>query len=353
MRYVYSTVLLLSAAMLVGCGELYDAPPAPFIEGAEDGLLDDASVPVVLSFGEAVDPTTIHVKVVRAVTDIEGNLADEDADPATELDVFFISHPVDGDVGGVGELIEGNTKLRIVLKAPLPVGPKLALLVEKGLADVAGHETTTRKRLGFGYSANLECNAPSAVFGSGYYFMLADILEPLATQVQLWAYYDVDPMTGAVHGQCTNADRIKDPNRCPMACTDGKVCRLLPQPECVLPSTKAGTVDEYSDYVPNPTPPTGYTFPIEGCVQDQPDGTVAFVTAPTDVVVQSPAVTLRNVTLNASFGKDAMGVLRGAGSLVSDQVLIGTTASGKGKGGLDARKVPTDEVPKDVPLPEP
>ena len=167
MRYVYSTMLLVSAVMLAGCGELYDAPPAPFIEGAEDGLLDDASVPVVLSFGEAVDPTTINVKVVRAVTDIEGNLADEDADAATELEIFFSSHPRDGDKGGVGELMDGNTKLRIVLKAPLPVGPKLAVLVEAGLADVAGHKTTTRKRLGFVYSANLECISASAVCACG------------------------------------------------------------------------------------------------------------------------------------------------------------------------------------------
>lgn len=353
MTRLCSTIFVLSAALLTGCGELYDAPPAPFIEGAEDGTLDDPNAPIILSFAEPVDPTTIDIKVIRAATDIEGNLADEDEDLTNELDVMFSSHPVDGDVGGFAELLDNNSRLRIVPSASMPVGPKLAILVEKGLKDLAGNTTTTRKRLSFGYTFKLECNAPSAVFDSGYYFMLADIKQPLKVQVQLWTYLEVDPMTGKVRGQCTNGDRIKDPNRCPMPCASSEVCRLLPEPACVPPSEKAGTVDEYSDYEPNETPPTGYTFSVDGCVQDQPDGSAIFVTAPTDVVVQSPPVTLRNVTLGASFAKDAMGVLRGSGSLAADQVLLGTTASGKGEGGLDARKVAADEAPMNVPMPMP
>jgi hypothetical protein len=352
MSRIGSTILFLSlsAAMLTGC-DMYDAPPAPFIEGAEDGSLDDPNAPIILSFAEPVDPATIDIKLSRATVDLEGNLADEDDDPETNLDVLFSSHPRDGDVGGFAELIERNSKVRIVPSAALPIGPKLAIVVEKGLKDLAGNETTTRKRLSFGYTFKLECNAPSAVFDSGYFFMLADIKQPLKVQVQLWTYLEVDPMTGKVHGQCTNADRNPDPNRCPTPCKSSEVCRLLPAPACVAPSEKAGTVDEYSDYVVNDNPPTGYTFSIDGCVQDQPDGSVVFVTAPTDVVVQSPPVTLRNVTLGASFMKDAAGVLRGSGSLGAGQVLLGTTASGKGEGGLDARKVPTDEAPMDVPLP--
>jgi hypothetical protein len=347
-----SSILLLSllAAMPLGC-ETYDAPPAPIIEGGEDGVLEDPKAPLVVCFAEPVDPATINVKIIRLVTDREGNLGDEDTSDGTDLNILFSSDQV-GDVGGTSELFENNSKLRITPNAPLPIGSKLAVLVETGLTDLQGNATKTRKRLTFSYSFKLECNAPSAVFESGYYFMLADIKKPLMVQVQLWAYFNVDPVTGAVHGQCTNADRITDPNRCPMPCID-QVCRLLPSPACVKPSEKAGDVNEYSDYEPNMIPPAGYTFSIDGCVQDQPDGSVAFVTAPTEVIVQQPAVTLRNVTLSASFVKDAMGVVRGGGSLAADEVLLGINPSGKGEGALDMRAVSADEAPKDIPMPMP
>lgn len=348
-----SSILTLSllAAMPLGC-ELYDAPPTPAIEGAEDGVLEDPKAPLVVSFAEPVDPATINIKLIRVVTDIEGNLGDEDTSADTELNVLFSSDNI-GDVGGTAELLENNSKVRITPNAPLPIGSKLAILVEPGLKDLQGNVTKSRKRLTFGYSFKLECNAPSAVFEPGYYFMLADIKAPLKVQVQLWAYFNVDPMTGAVNGQCTNADRIKDPNRCPMPCKSSEVCRLLPEPACVAPSEKAGTVDEYSDYVPNEIPPTGYTFSLDGCVQDQADGSVAFITAPTEVIVQQPAVTLRNVTLAASLTKGANGVVRGGGSLAADEVLLGINASGKGEGGLDMRAVSADEAPKDLPMPMP
>lgn len=344
-------LLSLSAALGLGC-ETYDAPPAPFIEGAQDGVLEDPKAPLVLSFAEPVDPATINIKLIRVVTDIEGNLADEVSNPATELNILYSSDQI-SESGGTSELLDNNSRMRITLNAPLPIGAKLAMLVEPGLTDLNGNETKTRKRLTFGYSFKLECNAPSAVFESGYYFLLAEIKAPLSIQVQLWSYLEMDPVTGKVRGQCTNADRIKDPNRCPTPCTSGDVCRLLPEPACVKPSEKAGTVDEYVDYTPNFTPPTGYTFSVEGCVKDQEDGSVAFVTAPTEVIVQQPAVTLRNVTLAASLSKEASGVIRGGGSLAADEVLIGINASGKGEGSLDIRVVPTDEAPMDVPKPMP
>lgn len=346
-----SSILLLSSVLTAGC-DVYDAPPTPTIVGAEDGVLEDPKAPLLVSFAEPVDPATINVKVIRLVTDVEGNLGDEDADPLTDLNVLFSTDQI-GDVGGTKELLENNSQLLITPNAPLPIGAKLAVLVEAGLTDLAGNTTKTRKRLTFGYSFKLDCNAPSAVFQSGYYFLLADIKQPLKVQVQLWGYFDIDPMTGAVHGQCTNADRIKDPNRCPMPCKSSEACRLLPAPACVAPSEKAGTVDEYSDYVPNQIPPTGYTFAIDGCVQDQPDGSAVFVTAPTEVIVQQPAVTLRNITLGASLIKDAMGVVRGGGSLAADEVLIGINPSGKGEGSLDMRFVSADEAPKDIPMPMP
>jgi hypothetical protein len=190
-------------------------------------------------------------------------------------------------------------------------------------------------------------------FPAGGYFLLSDIKSPLKVQVQLWAWFDIDPATGKVRGQATNADRNPDKSRCNLPCKSSEVCRLLPAPACVPPSERAGTEDEYSDYIPNPTPPTGYSFTIDGCAQDQADDSVVFVTAPVDVVVQSPPVTLRNVTLTAQLKRDAESVLRGSGSLAADSVLIGTTPSGKGEGGLVMRFAPAEEVPADIPKPPP
>ena len=62
--------------------------------------------------------------------------------------------------------------------------------------------------------------------------------------------------------------------------------------------------------------------------------------APVDVFVTSPSVTLRNTKLTASFAIDAQSVLRGAGNLSADDVLLGTSESGAGAGTLTARATP-------------
>ena len=352
MRRLPLSLLLLSLVAPLGAGcELYDGPPQPRIVGAEDGVLEDASAPVVLAFSEPVDPTTLNVSIIRLETDVEGNLLDEDDDPESTPAVFF-SFTTSLTEGGTAELVDGNATLVIKPSAPLPVGPKLALVIESGLSDVEGHVTRTRKRLLFGYTFKLECDKPSTIFPTGKYFLLADIEKPLQTQVQLWAAFYVDPETGRVRGQATNADRDKT-QVCPMSCETGEVCRLLPAPQCVAQSERAGTVDEHSDYVPYGTPPTGYSFTIEGCAVDQPGGKVVFATAPTDIVVQIPPVTLRNVTLTAEFAPDAKGVLRGTGTLAADTVLLGTSASGKGEGNIVGRIVAADEAPPDIPDPPP
>ncbi|MDI1449837.1 Ig-like domain-containing protein [Polyangium sp. 6x1] len=352
MRRLPLSLLLLSLAAPLGAGcELYDGPPQPSIVGAEDGVLEDATAPIVLSFSEPVDPATLDVAIIRLETDVEGNLLDEDADPVSEPEEF-VSFVKGVATGGEAELVDGNATLVIKPSAPLPVGPKLALVIEKGLADVAGNVTKVRKRLLFGYSFKLDCDKPSTVFPTGKYFLLADVEKPLQTQVQLWAAFYVDPETGRVRGQATNADRDRT-QVCPMSCKSTEACRLLPEPQCVAPSERAGTPDEHSDFVPNGTPPTGYSFTIDGCAVDQPGGKVVFATAPTDVVVQIPPVTLRNVTLTAEFAPDANGVLRGTGALAADTVLIGTTPSGKGEGNLVGRIVAADEAPADIPDPPP
>jgi hypothetical protein len=339
--------LLVALAAQPGCA-LYDSPPRPAIEGAEDGVLDDPQAPIVLSFGEPVDPATVRVSLVRLVTDVEGNLVHADED------LLFAHDPAFNDVGGSSEFLDGNAALRILPSAALPIGPKLVLLVEPGLKDTAGNETKTQRRLLFSYQFDLDCDKPTTIFKPGKFFLLADVKSPLQTQVQLFGSMTVDPETGKVRGKFTNADRNPDASRCaPLTCKSSEVCRLLPDPACVAPSERAGTVDEFSDYVPNDIPPAGYSFTADACVEDQADGSVIFVSAPVDVIVQLPPVTLRNARLTAQFAPDAEGVLRGSGSLSADQVLLGVVASGKGEGGLLARSLSDDEAPPGIPEPTP
>jgi hypothetical protein len=115
---------------------------------------------------------------------------------------------------------------------------------------------------------------------------------------------------------------------------------MLPQPTCVIPSERAGTPDEFPDYVPDPGLPTGYSFTAHGCAEDSADGTASYVNLPVDVDVPSPQVTLRNTRFASSFAADANGIVRGTGAITSDDVLIGAISSGRGEGGLAARRVP-------------
>jgi hypothetical protein len=342
----FALSLLLLAAP--GCG-YYDGPPRPSIDGAEDGVLDDPKAPIVLRFSEPVVPSSLHVTIARYVTDVEGNLPNEDADPNTELDVLFEYQQNFPPTGGTAELVDDDTVLRIMPTAAMPIGPKLVLLVEPGLSDRLGHTTKTRKRVLFAYRFDLKCDKPTAVFRPGYYFLLADIKNPIQTQVQLFGSLDLDASTGKIRGQFTNADRNMEKGRCPFDCPEA--CRTLPMPACVAPSERAGTVDEFPDYIPNAAPPAGYTFTADGCVADQPGGSTVFVTAPVDVIVQIPPVTLRNAALTAELSPDAEGVLRGSGSLVADEVLLGTSASGKGEAALVLRSITDMQAPPGIPAP--
>jgi hypothetical protein len=119
----------------------------------------------------------------------------------------------------------------------------------------------------------------------------------------------------------------------------------------VAQSELAASVDVFPDYVPEPDPPAGFNFAAGGCTADEGASTASFATEKVDIVVQMPMVTLRNGQLSASFDVDAMGVLRGSGSLSADAVLLGTFVAGKGAGGLTARSVPASQVPKGLPGP--
>ena len=85
---------------------------------------------------------------------------------------------------------------------------------------------------------------------------------------------------------------------------------------------------------------------------DQDSTTTAFATAPVDVAVTSPAVTLRNAALSSSFVLGGDGTLRGTGALTADAVLLGTIDSGMGHGNLTARSLPDGEAPPGIPGPD-
>lgn len=341
---MFATAILIATA--ASC-ERYEAPPRPTIEGLVSGVLDNPRAPVVIDFGTSIDPNTLFVKIALLDQDVEGTLPDEDDDPETELRVLVRRDPNEGDLGAQADVDAAGGRLTLTLDSALPVGPKLVLIVEGDLRSPTG--TVSRNRVKIPFSYVVKCTEGASSFASGTYFVLLDVEQPLGTQIQLLAYIDVDPKTGGLVGQFTNADRNPE-QKCPTACPSTDVCRLLPGPECVAPSTRAGTVDEWPDFIPNAPPPTGYSFVVQGCAVD--DATASGVlTAPATMVVQSPAVTVEGLTMTASFAPGADGIVRATGSLTADVVRLGTNPLGAGKGSMSAVRIPDDRVPPNVPRP--
>lgn len=350
--------LVLTAALAsIGCDEYVGAPRAS-IDGLAQGTLDDPKAPLRVLFDRPIDPATLQLKVVRLIVDEEGRLGDEDEDSATELDILY-SYDATAkfpNEGGKGTIDDAGMAISIVPDESWPIAEKLALLIEPGLSDAEGaHTYVVRERTRFTYIIKLNC-APSADFVSGPYYFLGDVTKPIGTQVQLWAWMDVNPETGEFVASFVNADRNRDPARCAevgLDCTEDQACRMLPEPACVAPSEKAASVDEYPDYITNYVPPTGYSFQTSGCVDGQSGDKTIFVNVPVDVVVQSPAVSLKGTVLTGTFEKGDDGVLRGGGTIATEQVLLGTVESGKAEGSISARLVPEDEAPADLKKPDP
>ncbi len=332
--------------------EVYHAPPEPSLPQAQGGLLADPAAPVVVAFDRPIDPSTLTLEIARDIVDDRGRLADE-ADPNGQLSILYSYNPQQGDFGGTSSLSPDGTTFTVTPKDALPLDPALVLIVEPGLADAMYHVPThARRKLVFSYELTLSCTKPSAVFPTdASYFVLIDVQQPVGTQVKLFSRIKVDA-TGQFSAAFISATRNPDPNRCSPPCPTTDACRTLPGPAvCVAPSTRADSTDEYPDFIANVSPGVTYQFVTKGCVVDQPDGTALFVNEPVDVFVTSPAVTLRNTKLTASFALDAQGVLRGAGALTADDVLLGTASSGEGTGQLEARVLPADAVPSNIPDP--
>lgn len=347
-----TTFVVLAAAAVLGACETYVAPPKAEIRGVHEGILDDVRAPVEVTFSKPVDPATLAVKITPLDTDIEGMLPDEQT-PARPLSILFQHDPgaASVDLGGESELDPGGTLLRIRHRGTFPSGRRLVLLLEPGLADLDGHRVEYRQKLAFGFPVRCADRAVTG-FGSGKYFFVLDVERPIRVQIRLWGDIIVDPSTGRFIGQFTSGIRNRDPARCPVACAATEACRTLPDPpgpHCVIPSEKAGGVDEFPDYVPNAAPPTGFSFTVPGCVQDQDDGTVSFAIAPVDVAVEQPPVTIQALTLTAQFSKDASSVLRATGSVSGDDVVLGSSSSGSGSGNVAARSLIDAYWPSDAP----
>jgi hypothetical protein len=343
------SALAFVLAFASGCA-VFDGPPEVTIQGLQEGILPDPKAPLVLAFSKPPVVDTVKLEVAKYILDSDGRLGGDPGD-TMPLDTIFTHDPMNGDTGGLSTLAADGSTMTITLSVPPAVGGQLVVVVEPGLSDQAGTVTTVRRRLVFSYASMLTCDAASRVVPSGDYFFLVAVDEPLNVQIQLFGAVDIDPATGALKGQFTKAKRNPDPSRCSPACPSTDVCRLLPAQACVTPSTPAGNVDEFSDYVPNPDAPTGFSFATTGCAIDETATTAAFATAPVDVQVTSPMVTLRNAALSSSFAPDAMGTLRGTGSLTADAVLIGTINSGEGHGDLTARSIPDGGAPPGIPEP--
>ncbi|MGH7284724.1 MAG: hypothetical protein ACRELY_24630 [Polyangiaceae bacterium] len=358
MRALSLTILLFALALFgagASCG-VYESPPVATISGLNQGLLSDPSVPLVIDFSKPVDLDTLQVKVVRFVPNAQGLLADETGDPTVSLDPLFSHDQIDGDIGGTATLDPTGMHFMITPAARFPVGPKLAVLIEPGLTDAAHDDTGTtavRKRLLFSYSFTCS-GAGTKVLTSGNYFFLLDVEEPVGTQIKVFGNLDVNPDTGKFVGQFTFAQRLTDPNRCSPPCDNGNVCKTLPgPPACVVPSERAGTTSEWPDFFPNSTPPLGYSFTVNGCAEDEPDGTATFASEPANMVVQQPAVQINGLVLIASFSKDGRGNLIGSGSVTGDDIVLGNGSLGPGHGTTDAQSLPGDVPPGIPPAPAP
>ncbi|MCC6648063.1 MAG: hypothetical protein IT374_21155 [Polyangiaceae bacterium] len=327
--------------------DTYHPAPVPTLVGPSDNILPDTSAPIEIAFKPAVVASTLNLKIVRYDTDAEGNLYDEDADPATQLEVLFSTQPGAPDVGGTHTVSPDGASVSIKLDKEPPVGPRLAIVLEPGTESVDGSRVEQRKLVKFGYKFECGASGQGSSLPSGGYFFLIDLEAPIpGLQIQLYGLLKVDSKTGHFVGQFTNADRTPGLPGCAMDCGAKNVCRTkgVASPTCVMPSERPTSTDEFGDFYANDKLPVGFSFTVSGCADDR-GGVTNFAIEPTDVKVTSPAVTVQKIKLSAQFKEVEPGVFRGQGSMASPQVLLGTIESGEGRGTLNARSLTEAEWP--------
>ncbi len=362
-RLLFALLAILSLHLIVSC-ETFDSPPRITIAGAVNGVLSDRTGPLRIEFSEPIVRDTMKLMVVAFTPDDEGDLRALDAGDETSappLRIYYqydLSNGVGGEFdprisGGKEQFLDQDATFLISPNAPLPVGTRLALVIESGLADAKGNKTNVRKIVPFSYEFKCAGNKVSTVLKTGPYFFLLQIEKPLQVQVQLYSWLDVNPANGQFVGQFTSGDRNLGLT-CPMPCTDTQkpVCRLKPEPECVKPAEAALSPDEYTDFGINPvTEGGGFTFPVSGCSEDQADGTAVMATVPStvDLVAGGLKVTVNGLIVAASFTKATDGVLRASGSGTGGEVVFGGARAPGAAGTLTARDLP--EAPNGLPKP--
>ena len=336
----------LGAVLASGACETYDPPPEPRIDGATNGILPDATAPLVLRFSEPIDPRSANVKVVVFANDM-----DEDDDPIPPA-LVLMSADANGANGATAKISDDGTALTITFDKAPPSGPRLAVVVEPGLSDLSGHRTNARRVLQFGYAFS-KTKASPTTFPSGSYFILLDLQVPIAAQLRVWGDIGVNAEAGTFHGQFTHAWRDRNPARCPGLSCNPKVnaCTVFPAPACVTPSTNADTVDQYPDWIVDHDSVGTFSVTVDGSVDDRADGSYGFGMLPVDVSTKSPNVTVKAILVTAEFRRDPDGILRGTGSASADDVLFIGMDEGHGSGLFRAELVPADKAPTDIPLP--
>ena len=272
---IKSSLLTLAFAALTSPGcETFDGPPEAYLPDASGGLLSDPRAPVRIRFTKPINPDTLKLELVPLEVDAQDRLPDERGVPDTDvriLNPLFIHNPLElsADYNGTSTLEENDTLFTATLRSRLPVGQRLAILIEPGLANTTnGLTINVRRRLPF--ALDFKCsNRGTQIAKSGPYFFLLNVETPLALQVQLYAWLDIDPVTGAFVGQFSNADRLPNAGKCPTGCGGDEVCQTSPTTKCVLASDKAESVDDYVDFFPQDDETLGYGVTVQGCVEDQ------------------------------------------------------------------------------------
>jgi hypothetical protein len=338
-------------ALSVPSCQTYKPPPTAEIVGLSNGILKDPLAPIVVKFSTPVDPKTVSVEIAPFNIDAYGNLPDEVPDGGS-LGAVLVHTPSSDTHTSSSWSADGTTlTLTPMPKAWLPIGPSLVMLILPGAtSSTTGTVLHYRERLPFSYPA--QCGTPQAThFQSGAYFLLLQVSEPLGVELKVFGAIDVNPQSGAFYGQFTAALRNSDGTRCSPACTGTTgFCETIPSEMCVTMSTPPVSVFEYPDFVPQVAAPNGYTFEMHGCATNQGDsGAVTILTAPGELNVTVPAVSIKGLTFTAQFVPVDGGAEMASGSLTATDTYLGMNELGPGAGTLTALSIPDAQAPANLP----
>ncbi len=358
MRRSLSQVLLWSAlfaAPTLGC-ETFDPPPSVTIVGSDNGLMStQPSDPFVLQVSEPFDVSTLRLKIVPAILDGEENLLDEQTPPKKDefrdkiIAAYDGARPNDENATfGATFEVEGQ-RVTATLDQPVGFSVPYLVLVEPGLEDSEGHATVPRGRLPFTFT--LAGGGPNSL-PTGYFYWLLNV-DFLSTQIQTYAYMDIDPVTGNWRAKFTNGNRLAVLNSrsgCPSCGGDTPICALIPSPRCVKPSEKQIAIEEFVDFLPEPDPPDGYVFVADGFVKDEADGSIGLGTALflIDVTIGSGNIRVQgeNSKFTGSFipSTKVPGRWQAQGSISVDKVKINGFGEDPTKGTFEAINLSDEEV---------